>query len=111
MTMADTGPNEGSPRSPQAEADGPDRPHTGMKHLDDRSAAILAFERQWWARPGAKEEAIRRQFDLSPTMYYELLSRLIDDPAAGAAEPLLIKRLQQQRSARSRRPTDAQQRS
>lgn len=109
--MADSDPGGSFPGSPEAEADAPDHPHTEVKHLDDRSAAILAFERQWWARPGAKEEAIRRQFDLSPTMYYELLSRLIDDPAAGAAEPLLIKRLRQQRSARSRRPSDAQQRS
>jgi hypothetical protein len=111
MSMADTEVDGTTPQSPEAEADGAERPHTGLKHLDDRSAAILAFERQWWARPGAKEEAIRRQFNLSPTTYYELLSRLIDDPAASAAEPLLIKRLQQQRSARSRRPADAQQRS
>ena len=70
--------------------------------LDDRDAAVLAFERQWWKHAGAKEEAIRRQFGVSPTAYYQLLSRLIDDPMALAADPMLVKRLQRQRAARRR---------
>jgi hypothetical protein len=68
----------------------------------ERKWAVLAFERQWWKYAGAKEEAIRRQFGISPTAYYQLLSRLIDEPAALAAEPMLVKRLQRQRAARRR---------
>jgi hypothetical protein len=68
----------------------------------ERTWAVLAFERQWWKYAGAKEEAIRRQFGISPTAYYQLLSRLIDEPAALAAEPMLVKRLQRQRAARRR---------
>ena len=68
----------------------------------ERMWAVLAFERQWWKYAGAKEEAIRRQFGISPTAYYQLLSRLIDEPAAFAAEPMLVKRLQRQRAARRR---------
>jgi hypothetical protein len=68
----------------------------------ERTRAVLAFERQWWKYAGAKEEAIRRQFGISPTAYYQLLSRLIDEPAALAAEPMLVKRLQRQRAARRR---------
>lgn len=100
----------------QTPTDPTDQAHTGADDLaaagsgppglDERSAAILAFERQWWARAGAKEEAIRRQFKLSPTMYYQLLCRLIDDPAAEQAEPMLIRRLRQQRAARSRAAGD-----
>jgi Protein of unknown function (DUF3263) len=68
----------------------------------ERTWAVLAFERQWWKYAGAKEEAIRRQFGISPTAYYQLLSRLIDEPAALAAEPMLVKRLRRQRAARRR---------
>lgn len=71
--------------------------------LAERDRAVLAFERQWWKYAGAKEEAIRRQFGLSPTGYYQLLTRLIDDPAALEADPMLVKRLQRQRAARRRR--------
>ncbi|HEV8650305.1 MAG TPA: DUF3263 domain-containing protein [Actinomycetes bacterium] len=70
--------------------------------LADRDRAVLAFERQWWKYAGAKEEAIRREFGMSPTAYYQLLTRLIDDPAALAADPMLVKRLQRQRAARCR---------
>jgi hypothetical protein len=68
--------------------------------LAGRDMAILTFERQWWKFAGAKEEAIRREFGISPTVYYQQLSALIDDPAALAADPLLVRRLQRQRAAR-----------
>jgi hypothetical protein len=70
--------------------------------LGDRERAVLAFERQWWRYAGAKEEAIRRQFGIGPTAYYQLLNRLIDDPAAAAFDPVLVRRLQRQRAARRR---------
>jgi hypothetical protein len=70
--------------------------------LGERERGVLEFERHWWRHAGAKEEAIRRQFDLGPTAYYQLLNRLIDDPAALAHDPMLVKRLQRQRAARRR---------
>jgi hypothetical protein len=70
--------------------------------LGDRERGVLAFERQWWRHAGAKEEAIRREFGIGPTAYYQLLSRLIDDPAAIAYDPMLVKRLQRQRASRRR---------
>jgi Protein of unknown function (DUF3263) len=70
--------------------------------LGERERAVLAFERHWWRHAGAKEEAIRRQFGVGPTAYYQLLSRLIDDPAAMAHDPMLVKRLQRQRASRRR---------
>jgi hypothetical protein len=80
--------------------------------LGERARSVLAFERQWWRHAGAKEEAIRRQFGIGPTAYYQLLSRLLDDPAALAYDPMLVKRLQRQRASRRRqrsgRPTMAQ---
>jgi hypothetical protein len=71
----------------------------------EQERTVLAFERQWWRHAGAKEEAIRREFGIDPTAYYQLLSRLIDDPAATAYDPMLVKRLQRQRASRHRRRT------
>jgi Protein of unknown function (DUF3263) len=73
-----------------------------VEPLGEREVGILLFERQWWRHAGAKEEAIRRRFGIGPTAYYQLLSRLIDDPAALAHDPMLVKRLQRQRAARRR---------
>jgi hypothetical protein len=64
--------------------------------------SVLAFERHWWGHAGANEEAIRREFGVGPTAYYQLLSRLLDDPAAMAYDPMLVKRLQRQRASRRR---------
>jgi hypothetical protein len=63
---------------------------------------MLAFERQWWRRAGAKETAIRDRFDLSPTRYYQALNALVDRPDALAVDPLLVRRLRRVRSARQR---------
>jgi hypothetical protein len=63
---------------------------------------ILAFERQWWKFAGAKEQAVRDKFGMSATRYYQTLNALIDDPAALAHDPLLVKRLRRLREARQR---------
>ncbi|MFA9432593.1 DUF3263 domain-containing protein [Egicoccus sp. AB-alg2] len=70
--------------------------------IDARAQEILDFEREWWRYAGAKEQAIREQFDLSPTRYYQLLNRVIDDEAAVAYDPMLVKRLRRLRAARQR---------
>jgi Protein of unknown function (DUF3263) len=70
--------------------------------LDRRDREILAFERQWWKYAGAKEQAIRELFDMSPTRYYQVLNALLDKPEAMAADPLLIKRLRRLRTSRQR---------
>ncbi len=74
--------------------------------LTDREVEILAFERQWWKFPGAKDTAIRELFGMSPTSYYQLLNELIDDQAALAADPMLVKRLRRARAVRHRDRTD-----
>ncbi|MEU5885048.1 DUF3263 domain-containing protein [Spirillospora sp. NPDC047279] len=70
--------------------------------LPERDRQILAFERQWWKYAGAKEQAIREQFDMSATRYYQLLNILIDRPEALAHDPMLVKRLRRMRSQRQR---------
>ncbi len=70
--------------------------------LSRREHEMLAFERQWWRRPGAKETAIRDQFGVTPTRYYQVLNALVDRSDALAADPLLVRRLRRLRSARQR---------
>lgn len=69
--------------------------------LSERDQAVLAFERQWWAHAGAKEQAIRAEFGLSAARYYQVLGALIDSPLALAHDPMLVKRLQRMRDART----------
>ena len=76
--------------------------HRPVRDLDRREREILAFEGQWWKYAGAKEQAVRELFDMSPTRYYQVLNALIDKPEALAAEPLLIKRLRRLRASRQR---------
>ncbi|MEW2443599.1 DUF3263 domain-containing protein [Micromonospora marina] len=77
-------------------------PPDGGDGLTERERRILAFEAQWWKHAGAKEQAIRDTFGLSATRYYQLLNALLDQPAALAAEPVLIGRLRRLRSSRAR---------
>jgi hypothetical protein len=76
------------------------QPVTGS--LTERDASILGFERHWWKYAGAKEQAIRDQFGMSATRYYQVLNALIDRPEALAHDPLLVKRLRRLRAARQR---------
>ncbi len=72
----------------------------GMNELDSR---ILAFEARLARAPrtvGAKEAAIRAEFDLSPVRYHQRLNAVLDDPEALAAEPLVVKRLRRVRDER-----------
>ena len=39
-------------------------PATTTGALSDRDQRILEFERQWWKFAGAKEQAIREQFEM-----------------------------------------------
>ncbi len=77
-------------------------PHESASELSERDQQILEFERQWWKYSGAKEQAIRELFDLSPTRYYQVLNHLIDSPAALTSDPMLVKRLRRLRESRQR---------
>jgi len=70
--------------------------------LSRRDRDILSFERQWWQYAGAKEQAIKEMFSLSPTRYYQVLNEVIDNPAALAEDPLLVRRLRRLRTSRQK---------
>ena len=89
----------------------PDDPESGTAHTDapdeltELERRILAFERRWWRRAGVKETAIRAEFAISSTRYYQLLNALLDKPAAVAAEPMVVGRLRRLRATRARART------
>lgn len=70
--------------------------------LDERDARLLDFERAWWKFAASKDEGIREQFGMSTTRYYQALNALLDDPAALAYDPLLVRRLRRERDRRQR---------
>jgi hypothetical protein len=71
--------------------------------LDDRSRALLDFERESWKLEMPKERAIRERFGFSATRYHQLLNRLIEEPASLAYDPMLVRRLQRVRETRRQR--------
>lgn len=71
--------------------------------LSERDQAILEFERHWYRFPGAKEQGIREQFDMSAVRYYQILNALIDTEEALRHDPLLVKRLRRLRDQRQKR--------
>ncbi len=75
---------------------------TATADLSERDAQILDFERQWWRYAGAKDDAISELFDLTATRYYQILNSLLDNPAALAHDPMLVKRLRRMRDQRQR---------
>jgi len=76
----------------------PDAPEAGLEPL---SLRLLAFEDAWSGRTGAKASAIRAEFGVAPARYYQLLSAILDSPAALRHDPLLVRRLQRMRDARA----------
>ncbi len=68
--------------------------------LSDLDREILAFEEDWVTHAGAKDTAVRERFDLTPAGYHQLLNKIIDNPAAEAHAPRLVRRLRRLRDAR-----------
>ena len=73
-----------------------------MEELSERDIEILDFERSWWKHAGVKEQAIKERFEMSATRYYQVLNELIENPAAMAHDPILIKRLKRLRMYRQK---------
>jgi hypothetical protein len=93
-------PTPAAPPSPPPVA--PAQAPPAEPKLSDQEVSILTFERQWWRYAGAKEQAIRDNFDMSPTRYYQTLNAMLDSADAMAHDPALVKRLRRLRASRLR---------
>ena len=71
--------------------------------LDEQARAIVDLEREAWSLTVAKERAVRERFGISLTRYHQLLTRILDEPAALAYDPMTVRRLRRVRDARRRR--------
>lgn len=69
--------------------------------MTDLESEILSFERHWPMQSGSKARAVHELFGMSPNRYSRVLTALLDDPAAYAADPLLVRRLRLRRSQRA----------
>lgn len=70
--------------------------------LSHAEVTVLELERTWWPDLAAKELAIRERLVMTPSEYYQLLNALLDEPAAMAHDPLVVRRLRRTREARRR---------
>ena len=94
-------PGQATSAEDEAASENPDEvPAPPAPVLGPRERAVLEFERRRWRNAGEKEQAIREQFDTSPTNYFQILNALLDDPAALAHNPTLVARLRRLREAR-----------
>lgn len=73
-----------------------------MTALTDVDLAMLDFEHQRFLYAGIRDQAIRDQFDLTPTQYAQRLNALLDDPEALRHAPTLVRRLRRLRATRQR---------
>ncbi|MGE2733790.1 DUF3263 domain-containing protein [Mycolicibacterium vaccae] len=60
--------------------------------MTEQERAMLDLEDRWFTTAGAKEDAIRA-IGLSPTRYYQLLSRALGTERALRYAPVTVKRL------------------
>ena len=70
--------------------------------LTDLEKRILDFGGKTWRHDGNRDMAIREDFGLSATRYYQLLHGLLDRPEALAYAPATVKRHQRLRAQRQR---------
>lgn len=75
--------------------------------IDERQQAMLEFERTFWTFDEPKELLIRARFHCSADEYYAELNELLEQPAALAHDPLVVRRLQRQRVRRRRERLDS----
>ena len=71
-----------------------------MGELTSNEKEFIDFARAWWKYAGAQEQAIRDQFDVSGTRFWQQLNELIDRPEALAYDPVTVNRYRRMRAQR-----------
>lgn len=71
-----------------------------MTELTDTERRVIDFAAQRFKFAGAREAAIRTEFDWTLTRYSQVLNALLERPEALAYDPMTVKRLVRLRDAR-----------
>jgi len=71
--------------------------------LTDLELQVLTFERQTWRYVGAKATAVHDLFGWSLTRHEQAVLQLLERPAALAANPQTVRRLQRMQDQRRAR--------
>ncbi len=74
--------------------------------MGERARAMIEFEASWFTYDGDRHDIIRARFACSVEDYNLELNRVIDDPAALAIDPLVVRRLRRLRERRRRARID-----
>lgn len=65
-----------------------------VSELTDVEQAMLEFTKTPWRYKGQQDEAIRRQFAMSPTRFWQQVRALVARPEALTHDPVTVHRLQ-----------------
>lgn len=68
----------------------------------DIDRTVLDIAGRFYLQAGSRERAIRVETGMTPTRFWQVANRLIDDPEAVAELPELTARLRRQRDALAR---------
>lgn len=68
--------------------------------MTDEDRALLDFAAHRWNYAGNQAEAVRAEFDISVTRFWQRVNNLLDDPDALAHAPVVVNRLRRLRSPR-----------
>jgi|GEM_PF-1110722 len=74
--------------------------------LNERALAMVHFEATWFVEGVDRHDTIRARFGCSVEEYNLELNQVIDDPAALALDPLVVRRLRRNRDRRRRARLD-----
>ena len=98
--VRDDAPGGAAP-APRIEGDpGGVDPELGWRMLRFESGRFLGRRDRAYGA-GAREEAVRAEFGMSPVRYHQLLNRLISSAGAEAHDPVTVHRLQRIRDGRT----------
>jgi hypothetical protein len=64
----------------------------GVGELTERERAMLLFCRRWWHAKGSQEVAIREEFGVSPTRFWQEVRALVTRQEAVAFAPDVCRR-------------------
>ena len=68
--------------------------------LSDVEKSMLTFAGRFYRQPGHQADAIRDEFGMTVTRFWQRVNQLVDTQAALAHDPVLVHRLQRIRAQR-----------